>query len=325
MPRSGVHIVFATSRNGATSNPTLKNFFHKLTQHLLQNHQKCQIIFFQRINNKIASCQAGSRSFWSMAKVVSQNFCQSSFPPLRNNSDASSITPSSKANLFASVFASNSNLDYQGVQPHHFPPSKFTMSPIKFSTRKVRQTLLQLDTSKSKGPDGIPAIVLKTCAPELAPILSKLFQLSYTLGTFPTSWKQAHVFHIPKKVKSLFQSTIVPLQSLHSSLKQWRRSSLNNFLPSLKQTIFSLITSMAFEKPGKLVIFLLMLSIIGLVVSSLTGQLPSEWMASSPICTLSMLVYLRALSSPLYSSSSSSMTCSPPRLLAFTPLLMIPS
>ena len=111
------------------------------------------------------------RSFWSMAKVVSQNFCRSSFPPLKNNSDSSSTTPSSKANLFASIFASNSNLDDQGVQPHHFPPSKFTISPIKFSTRS-RQTLLQLDTSKSKGPDGIPAIVLKTCAPELAPILN---------------------------------------------------------------------------------------------------------------------------------------------------------
>ena len=138
-------------------------------------------------SNKILSCQAGSRSVWSMAKVVSQNFCQSSFPPLKDNS------------IIASVFASNSNLDDLGVQPHHFPPSKFTMSPIKLSTQKVRQTLLQLDTSKSKGPDDIPAMVLKTCAPELAPIFDKLFQLSYTLGTVPTSWKQAHVFPIPKK------------------------------------------------------------------------------------------------------------------------------
>ena len=121
------------------------------------------------------------------------------FSSTKNNSDSSSITPSSKANLFASIFASNSNLDDQGVKPHHFPPSKFTMSPIKFSTRKVCQTLLQLDTSKSKGPDGIPAIVLKTCAPELAPILNKLFQRSYTLCTFPTSWRQAHVFPISKK------------------------------------------------------------------------------------------------------------------------------
>ena len=219
--------------------------------------------FVQRINNKVVFYQAGSNSFWSMAKVFSQNICQSSFPKLKNNSESSSTTPSSKVNLFASVFVFNSNLDDQGLQRHQFPPSKFTMSPIKLSTRRVRQTLLQLDTCKSKGPDGIAAIVLKTCAPELAPILNKLFQLSYTLGTFPTSWKQAHVFPFPKKATSLIHSTIVPLQSLHSSLKQWRPSSLSNFLPSLKQAIFSLITSMAFEKQGLLVIFLLRLSMSG--------------------------------------------------------------
>ena len=98
--------------------------------------------FAQRIHNKIPSCQAGSRSFRSIAKVVSQNFCQSSFPPLKSNSDSSSTTPSSKANLFASVFASNSNLHDKGFQSHCCPPSKLTVSPIKFSTRKVHQTLL---------------------------------------------------------------------------------------------------------------------------------------------------------------------------------------
>ena len=67
----------------ATSNPTLKKFLPPLTQHLLQNHKNAKSSFVQRINNNIASCQAGSRSFWSMAKVVPQNFCQSSFPPLK--------------------------------------------------------------------------------------------------------------------------------------------------------------------------------------------------------------------------------------------------
>ena len=73
------------------------------------------------------------------------------------------------------------------------------MSPIKFSTRKVQKVLLQLNTSKSSGPDGLPAIVLKSCAPELAPILNRLFQLSYNLGIFPSSWKLAQIFPIPKE------------------------------------------------------------------------------------------------------------------------------
>ena len=43
------------------------------------------------------------------------------------------------------------------------------------------------------------------------------------------------------------------------------------------------------------------LSLNGLVVSSLIGQLPSEWTASSPICTPSILVYTHpgSLISPL--------------------------
>ena len=121
------------------------------------------------------------------------------FSTSKNNSGSSSCTPSSKANLFASTFASSSNLDDQDFQPPLYPISTITMSSIKFSTRKVRKVLLQLNTSKSSGPDGIPAIVLTSCAPELAPVLNKLFQLSYNLCIFPSSWKLAHIFTIPQK------------------------------------------------------------------------------------------------------------------------------
>ena len=67
----------------ATSNPTFKNFFHQLSQHLLQNHQRCQIIFCPTHQQQNRFHQAGSRSFWSMAEVVSQNFCKSSFLPIK--------------------------------------------------------------------------------------------------------------------------------------------------------------------------------------------------------------------------------------------------
>ena len=129
--------------------------------------------------------------------------CHSSFPPLRNNSGSSSCTPSSKANLFASTFASMSNLDDQDFQAPLYPTSTITVSPIMFFTRKVRKVHLQLNTSISSGPDCIPAIVLKSCAPELAPVINKLFQLSYNLGIFPSSWKLANVFPVPKKVTNL--------------------------------------------------------------------------------------------------------------------------
>ena len=158
--------------------------------------------FGNRINHKIASCQTGSYCFWSLAKVISQNFCCSSFPPLKNNSGSSSCTPLSKANLFGSIFTSNYNLDDEESQPPLCPSSTITMPPVNFSTRKVRKTLLQLNTSKSKGPDGIPAIVLKTCSLNShlfstnsfsLPTLSVYFHLLGSLPTFSLSPRRGEV------------------------------------------------------------------------------------------------------------------------------------
>ena len=85
------------------------------------------------------------------------------------------------------------------------------MSPIKFSTRKVWKVLLQLNNSKSGGPDGIPATVLKLCAPELTPVLNKLFQLSSNLGICPSSWKLTHIFSIHEKGEKSDPSNYRPI------------------------------------------------------------------------------------------------------------------
>ena len=195
-------------------------------------------------------------------------------------------------------------------------------------------------TSKSKDPDGIPAIVLKTCAPELALILNRLFQLSYTLGTFPTSWKQAHIFPIPKKGDKSYPINYRPI-AITSLISKTMETIITKQLLTLLETnnllsdqqygirkarstvdllayavhvwssarescsesrVISLDISKAFDRVWHKDLLLnyqclvsLTLSLIGLVVSSLIVRLPSEWTASSPICTLSMLVYTRAL------------------------------
>eukprot|EP00061_Rhincodon_typus_P015811 g43704.t1 len=42
------------------------------------------------------------------------------------------------------------------------------LQPIQFTPCDVKKRLETLDTAKAMSPDNIPAIVLKTCAPELA-------------------------------------------------------------------------------------------------------------------------------------------------------------
>ena len=60
------------------------------------------------------------------------------------------------------------------------------MPPFIISTGVVLKILRALDINKACGSDEIPPIVLKNCAPELAPILAKLFKLSLDLSELGT-------------------------------------------------------------------------------------------------------------------------------------------
>eukprot|EP00061_Rhincodon_typus_P002402 g17468.t1 len=71
-----------------------------------------------------------------------------------------------------------------------------------------------MDTAKATGPDSIPAIVLKTCAPELAAPLAKLFQYSYNTGFYLAMWIIAQVCPIHKKQDKSNPANYCPISPL---------------------------------------------------------------------------------------------------------------
>ena len=128
------------------------------------------------------------------------------------------------------------------------------MPPITLSTRSLESPSSTQHPQIQKNI-WYTCIVLKSCAPELTPVLQKPFQLSYNLCIFPSSRKLAHAFPIPKKGTNLTLQTIALFQSLLSSLRLWNPLSPDNCLPSSTLTAFFLIISMAFDKPDLLVAF----------------------------------------------------------------------
>ena len=56
-----------------------------------------------------------------------------------------------------------------------------------------------IDTTKSNGPDGISACMLKITAGSITPAITKLFNLSSKLGKLPSEWKVARINPIPKQ------------------------------------------------------------------------------------------------------------------------------
>lgn len=170
--------------------------------------------FNEGVKNKLLEQVGGTRQFWTMAKTVSNNFCKSSFPPLVRADGSLASTPKEKADLFAQMFSNNSVLDPQNAVPPTIPPVESSMAEIKFRVRAVRRALEQLDCKKAVGLDGIPPIVLKKCAPELAPILTRLFQYSYQSQTFPNTWKMARIQPIPKRGKKCMPQNYRPVSLL---------------------------------------------------------------------------------------------------------------
>ena len=98
--------------------------------------------------------------------------------------------------FFSSVFTSgSSNLsalrDIETLYP--------TMSEIDITQDLVRKKIDMIDTSKSTGPDGVPALLIKNAADTFTPILTKIYRLSYESGKVPAGMKIAHI-------KPLFKS-----------------------------------------------------------------------------------------------------------------------
>lgn len=63
--------------------------------------------------------------------------------------------------------------------------------PFRQFESDVRAKMRSHDVRKANGPDGVPRMVLRNCAPKLAPLWTRLYRLSYSFVIVPDAWRQA--------------------------------------------------------------------------------------------------------------------------------------
>ena len=108
---------------------------------------------------------------------------------------------SDKAKLFAENFFVNSNLEDSGISLPVSPSrTNFKWHNISVTPKKVRKVVMNLDLSKTSGPDCIPVVVLKNCEPELSYILAELFNNGLQESCFPDCLKVTSVVPAFKNV-----------------------------------------------------------------------------------------------------------------------------
>jgi hypothetical protein len=112
-----------------------------------------------------------------------------------------------RANIFAESFSKIFTRDSVAGKPKlDFPRNPTAFTDIEFSEELVLDKLRGLDKTKSSGPDGITASVLKTCTD----ILCRPPRQSFDSGVLSSDWKTAIICSIFKKGINLIQATIGP-------------------------------------------------------------------------------------------------------------------
>ena len=90
-------------------------------------------------------------------------------------------------NQIKSVFTTEKSSDIPTPYGPNFPP----IGNIQVNINGVQKLLSNIKVNKTTGPDNIPCRILKEAAPQLALILTDIFEHSLRDGVLPDDWKKA--------------------------------------------------------------------------------------------------------------------------------------
>ena len=150
----------------------------------------------------VEKIKSNPKFFYSYAKSFSQ--IKSSINMLLDK-DGNIVTGKSEmANIlqeqFSSVYSDPNSPSI--VQPDfHCPDIKtpFSEYSLSFTDEDIQESIKEIKLDSASGPDGIPAVLLKSCSLELCKPIRIIWEESMTIGTVPKFYKEAYVAPLYKK------------------------------------------------------------------------------------------------------------------------------
>jgi hypothetical protein len=123
------------------------------------------------------------------------------------------------ANNFKSVYDNAASKFPSNPITSFVAASSDNLSLFPVTDADVRKAIRWLKPSKSAGLDGIPGFIIKGCTVIFVPLLKYIFNLSLSQQLFPSSWKQAAIVPIFKKVNSSLLANYRPISILNNFSK----------------------------------------------------------------------------------------------------------
>ncbi len=170
-----------------------------------------------KLRNKLSS--SGSASVWKGLKDIT-NYKTPSSSTLENQQLADNF------NDFYCRFGKTPHTRPEHLFTQPLTPPATPLSPIpalKINEDDVRQVFREVKRRKARGPDSVSPACLKTCADQLAPIFTKIFNRSLELCKVPSCFKCSTIIPVPKKPKITGLNDYRPLALTSVVMKSFER------------------------------------------------------------------------------------------------------
>ncbi|KAL0202084.1 hypothetical protein M9458_000102, partial [Cirrhinus mrigala] len=116
--------------------------------------------------------------------------------------------------------------DHLFPQPLTPPVTPPPPPALQISEDEVRQVFRKNKRRKAPGPDGVTPACLKTCADQLAPIFSQIFNRSLELCEVPSCFKRSTIIPVPKKPKITGLNDYRPVALTSAVMKSFEKQVL---------------------------------------------------------------------------------------------------
>ena len=157
-----------------------------------------------------------------------------SIPTLKNDSKVACCSRD-KANMLNNFFANCFNTIFPPLSAPATLPLSHPSEEILCTEDEIFHLLSLLDVTKASGPDGISPKMLKYTAASIAPIITKIFNLSIISSKIPLCWKQAYVVPIQKMPDATSPSCYRPISLIPVISKVLERHMSNLIMDYLYQ------------------------------------------------------------------------------------------
>ena len=178
-----------------TNDPIDLQLFKATRNKVLSKLRSSKQRFFSSLDPKCP------KDFWKSIKALSTSSDNCSIPSLIDSATNNEVKDNrDKAELLNHTFVSHFNTAQLPINHTDIPPvnPEDSCDCILCSEEEVYKLLCSLDTTKSNGDDDISAIMLKYTALSITEAVTKMFNISISLGKLPDEWKLSRITPIPK-------------------------------------------------------------------------------------------------------------------------------